>query len=92
MLPLAFLATSCGSSTPSGVEPAALREPPPSLALACDGPVALAGEGLTGAETARLWALDRGRLAICRARHAALARFYRARDAGIAGRDAEGGT
>lgn len=69
----AFPLTACGGSTLLG----AVRVPPPDseLTAPCDGLQALGSGALTVARTETLWSRDRGALAVCSARHAALTAY-----------------
>lgn len=73
---LASTLASCAPLTRSVVQ-APAPPPPESLLRPCDPPRRLPAEGLSPADVARLWGRDRLALAVCGARHGALARYGR---------------
>lgn len=79
---------ACAGSTPS-VDPvvAGLRLDPPPTAFTAPipVPVRLPGRAITRGEVERAWARDRAALVTGRRRHAALADWYKTRDAALAG-------
>lgn len=68
----------------------ALAQPPAALEQSCAGPMRLARkaltEGMSAGEVERIWSRDRVRLIECMDKFAALVRWRRARDAGLAGK------
>lgn len=60
-------------------------EPPAGLTRACDAPAALPSGAMGAGPVERAWGRDRTALAACRERHEGLRKFYRERDAALAG-------
>jgi len=95
MVALACLQAGCASLTPFESPPpetapvaelaSTAAQLPEPLKRPCKHPVALPAHDLTEGEVSRYWGLDRAALADCGVRHAATTRFYRKRDAGLAG-------
>jgi hypothetical protein len=84
-----LLLASC-ASTRSDREPAKelatpAAQPPGPLEKGCARPARLAGKAMSAGEVERQWGRDRVSLAACAGRHAALIKWRRARDAGLAG-------
>lgn len=67
----------------------ALAQPPAALEQSCAGPMRLARkaltEGMSAGEVERVWSRDRTRLIECMDKFAALVRWRRSRDSGLAG-------
>lgn len=61
-------------------------DPPAELAGDCGKPVDVPDDALSAGAVERLWAEDRAALENCREQHQGLARFYRDRDKGLAGK------
>jgi hypothetical protein len=89
MLALVCLLTQ-GCASTGLVEPvkelgAGKAAAPARLTQRCAAPADLPAGALSAGATERLWARDRSSLDECRRRHAALADYYVARDARLAG-------
>jgi hypothetical protein len=70
---LALLMCGCGT-TRQFVPPISIAKIPPELKQACVGVVNIPDRDLTVAEAARLWSIDRIRLATCARRQGALSK------------------
>ncbi len=92
------LASCASTGSGDAIKPAelasALAQPPAELERSCAGPMRLARkaltEGMSAGEVERVWSRDRTRLIECMDKFAALVRWRRARDAGLAGGGGEG--
>ncbi len=84
-----MLLASCASTALDAKKPIELAtpaaQPPAGLERPCAAPTRLAGTPMSAGEVERHWGRDRVALADCRARHSALVKWRRARDAGLAG-------
>jgi hypothetical protein len=90
MAALAFLLTGCAGSTNFDAAPprqlaAQNAQPPARLEKSCDRPMRLPERDLSAGEVERYWGTDRVALRECGARHAALMKWRRNRDAKLAG-------
>jgi hypothetical protein len=80
---------SCASTALDAKKPVELAtpaaQPPRGLERPCAAPTRLAGKPMSAGAVERHWGKDRVSLADCGARHGALVKWRRARDAGLAG-------